>query len=100
MPKMRNLVVALLVLCCTLPLFGQTLHTPAEIFEIMDKSSVVYELHPLETQIMPVNRTNNLNVNDSYRVEDASQIWSHEYEIDSVTESYYKQAEACFHERE
>lgn len=100
MPKMRNLVVTLLVLCCTLPLFGQTLHTPAEIFEIMDKSSVVYELHPLETQIMPVNRTNNLNVNDSYRVEDASQIWSHEYEIDSVTESYYKQAEAYYHERE
>src|SRR5690554_3322466 len=79
---------------------GQNLHTPAEIFEIMDKSSVVYELHPLETQIMPLDRTDNLNANDRYRVEDASQIWSHEYEIDSVTESYYKQAEAYFHERE
>jgi tetratricopeptide (TPR) repeat protein len=47
--------------------FGQQLHSPSEIMDIMEKSTLLYELHLLETEVPPVDYSLNLNTINCYR---------------------------------
>lgn len=76
--------------------FGQEIYTPVEIFEIMEKSIISYELNILEKEIPPKDRSGNLNYNHYYRVIDEGVISTYDYEIDSNAISYLTQAEEYF----
>jgi tetratricopeptide (TPR) repeat protein len=80
-----------------LNVIGQEIHSPAEIFKIMEKSSVTYELNALEKEILPKDRTDNLNYNHYYRVNNEGQISTLKYEIDSNVQIYLTKAEEYFH---
>lgn len=98
---MKNTIVMLVLLVFGLvPLFGQDIHSPAEILEIMEKSPVSYELYPLEQAITPLDRSQNLNANIVYRVVDQGQLMTYTYKPDSLTKSYSEQAEAYFQARD
>lgn len=77
--------------------YGQKIHTPAEIFEIMEKSPVSYELNVLDKEILPKDRSDNLNYNHYYRVTYEGTISTYKYEIDSIVQTYLKKAEEYFH---
>jgi tetratricopeptide (TPR) repeat protein len=79
--------------------FGQKIHTPSEILDIMDKSPVSYQVMALEKEIPAPDRSNKLNPNDCYRVIDEDGISTYRYEIDSTTHDYLKKAEDYFHSR-
>ncbi|KAF0200979.1 MAG: hypothetical protein FD170_3011 [Bacteroidetes bacterium] len=79
--------------------FGQKLHTPAEIIKIMEESRILYELEILEEEILPEDRTNNLNYNFYYRVIDDSSISTYEYKIDSSAYVYVEKAEKYFQDK-
>lgn len=81
-----------------LNLIGQEIHTAAEIFKIMENSSITYELIALEKEILPKDRSGNLNYNQYYRVIDGDQILTYKYEVDSNVQSYLTKAEDYFRE--
>lgn len=80
-----------------LSVIGQELHSPAEIFKIMEKSPMTYELNALEKEILPKDRTENLNYNHYYRINDGKQISTYKYEIDSTIQTHLTKAEEYFH---
>lgn len=82
-----------------LNVIGQEIHTPADIFKIMEKSPVTYELSVLEKEILPKDRTDNLNYNHYYRVNDGGQISTYKYKIDSNVQTYLTKAEEYFQEK-
>ena len=77
--------------------FGQEIHTPTEIFKIMEKSPVTYELNALDEEILPQDRTDNLNDNHYYRVIADDQLSTYKYEIDSNVQRCLTKAEDYFH---
>lgn len=98
---MKNLLLTFGVFCIgVLNVFGQEIHAPDEIFKIMEKSAITYELRELEDEILPPDRTGNLNYNHFYRVIDEGQILTFRYEADSVVQELLRRAEAFFKERE
>ncbi len=80
-------------------LFGQEIHSPAEIFKIMEESQVTYELKELEQEVLPPDRTENLNTNNVYRKFEDGQILTYTYDIDSEVEAYATKAENYFNEQ-
>lgn len=80
-----------------LNVIGQEINSPADILKIMEKSPVTYELNSLEKEILPKDRTDNLNYNHYYRVNDEGQISTYKYEIDSNVQTYLTKAEEYFH---
>lgn len=94
--KKRLLTIGILGLGF-LSVIGQELHSPAEIFKIMEKSPMTYELNALEKEILPKDRTENLNYNHYYRMNDGKQIWTYKYEIDSTIQTHLTKAEEYFH---
>lgn len=80
-----------------LGVFGQKIHTPAEIFKIMEESSIKYEIKVLEKEIPPKDRSDNLNLNHYYRITDEGQITTYTYDIDSNVNTYLTKAEDYFH---
>ncbi|MEN8122709.1 MAG: tetratricopeptide repeat protein [Bacteroidota bacterium] len=79
--------------------FGQEIHTPAEILKIMEKSSVSYELHPLENEIKTPDRTNKLNYNHYYQIKKDGSTTTYKYELNEETTNYVKKAEQFFKDR-
>ena len=76
--------------------FGQEIHTPAEIYKIMEKSPISYELAALETEIIAPDRTDNLNYNHYYRVKRNDELITYNYEISEEASKYLKKAEEFF----
>lgn len=79
--------------------FGQEIHTPAEIFKIMEKSSITYELHPLENEIIVPDRTNKLNYNHYYQIKKDGSTTTYKYKIKEETSNYVKKAKQFFQDR-
>ncbi|WP_010662285.1 tetratricopeptide repeat protein [Marinilabilia salmonicolor] len=97
---MKNLLLTfILLLAGFLSLSAQEIHSPAEIFEIMEKSPITYELNELEDEILPPDRTDNLNFNSYYRVIEDGQIFTYRYQVDSIAQEYLKSAEKFFEDR-
>jgi tetratricopeptide (TPR) repeat protein len=80
--------------------FGQQIHTSAEIFKIMGKSPISYELAELETVIAAPDRTENLNYNHYYRVIENNQLITYKYEESEEVSIYLKKAEKFFSDRQ
>ncbi len=78
---------------------AQEIHSPAEIFKIMEKSPVSYELNSLEKEILPKDRSDNLNYNHYYRVSDRGQISTFQYDMDSALQVCINKAEAYFQDK-
>lgn len=76
--------------------FGQKLHSPAEIFVIIEKSEITYELGILENEIPIPDRSGNLNFNEFYRVINEDEIATSPYEISDETKGYLKEAEKFY----
>lgn len=94
---MKNLISTIAVLLVGyLSCFGQNLHTPAEILEIMEKSKLTYEIGILEAEIQPPDRSNNLNFNQYYRVKDKDGLTTYQYQIDSLAQTHLAKAEEYF----
>jgi len=97
--KKQLLTLSILLLMC-FSLLGQSIHSPQEIFQIMEKSSISFELSPLEVDIPVPDRSDKLNYNTQYRVEDSNGIVTYNYEISEETKKYYDQAEKHFHNKD
>ncbi|BDD01388.1 hypothetical protein [Persicobacter psychrovividus] len=95
----KRLLILVILGVGYLNVIGQEIHSPADIFKIMEKSTVTYELNALEKEILPKDRTDNLNHNQYYRVNDGGQISTYKYEIDSNVQTYLTKAEVYFNEK-
>jgi len=73
--------------------FSQTLHSPAEIFSIMDKSIIMYEIGTINLNIVAPNRNDKLNYNDYYRVKNDSGIFTYKYKSNQEADKLLKIAE-------
>lgn len=80
--------------------YTQNLNTPAEIFKIMEESSVMYEIQILEKEILPPDRTNLLNYNDVYRVKENNNYIVINYDVSGSTASYASKAEEYFEKKD
>jgi len=97
--KKRLLIFGILALSF-IGVGGQAIHSPAEILKIMEKSPIAYELTALEKEILPKDRTGNLNYNHYYRINNGDHITTFKYEIDSNVQNYLTKAEEYFQRKE
>lgn len=79
---------------------SQDLHSAAEILEILEKSSISYELHRLEEKIEPEDRSKILNFNNIYRVEEEDKIMTYEYEESESIKKLLAKSEEHFKNKE
>jgi len=82
-------------------LFGQKLHTPAEIFILMEKSSISYNLNALtklDKPILAPDRTEKLNYNDYYRQEVNGKPTVKKYQWSEEVKADFDKAENYFQE--
>lgn len=97
---MKNLLLTFFLFPAgLLSLSAQKIHSSAEIFEIMEKSPITYELNKLEDEILPPDRTENLNYNHFYRVVEDGQIFTFSYQVDSIVQEHLTKAEKFFGDR-
>lgn len=75
---------------------AQEIHSPAEILQILEKSSISYELHALEEEIIPQDRSTNLNFNNQYREIKDDLILSVEYKESKEVTNYLLKGEEYF----
>lgn len=81
-------------------LLGQKIHTPAEIFTILEKSTISYSLSTLEKEILPPDRSENLNYNDFYREETKDKISTLQYHLSKEVTADFDKAEKYFQDHE
>lgn len=94
---MKHLSIVLLIFILNLSkIEAQSLHSPAEIFQIMEKSETVYSINPLGTKIESPDRSQNLNTNFYYRKIKDSTIYTYEYTVNPQAAQFAEQAEAYF----
>lgn len=79
---------------------GQQIHTPAEIYKIMEKSPISYELNELKEVITPPDRSENLNYNHYYRAIENNSIVTYKYNISDSAKIWLSKAEKHFNNRE
>ena len=72
---------------------AQSIHTPAEIFDIMEKSPVKYSLNLLDTVFLPKDRSDNLVSNHKYRVSDGEGLKMYINDPDSLVQQTLDKAE-------
>ena len=97
--KKLGLTITLITLLTSLAI-GQQIHTPAEIFKLMEKSPVSYELKELKQPVPVPDRSANLNFNDFYRVQSGNEIFTYRYSVNDTVSSYLKKAEDFFQSRQ
>jgi len=98
---MRKLITCFaIVFTCSSSLWGQKIHSPAEIFSIMEKSPVSYSLGTLKEEILAPDRSENLNYNDFYREKDGDAIISKKYHLNEEVEADFEKAEKYFQNNE
>lgn len=92
----KSLFLLCLIISISYSAYAQKLHTPAEIFKIMEASEITYSLDLFEKITPPKNRDNNLNFNDYYQVVEGKSVKSYKYEENEETQSLHKKAELSF----
>lgn len=80
-------------------LIAQDLHTPKEIFEILDKSTLSYTINRLEEPIPLKDQMYNLNTSDFYREEKEGQLLTKAVQLSEEAAVLKEQAEAAFREK-
>lgn len=88
---------AFIFIClCTNFLNAQDLHTPKEIMDILEKSTLAYQINKLETPIPLQDQTYNLNNSDFYRVKEGTSLVTKSVELTEEALELKKKAEAAF----
>lgn len=90
-----TLIFLLPILFCGV-IKAQDLHTPAEIFELLDKSKISYSIEILKKPIFSPNRSNNILTNEVYRVEEEGRLAVKQYDGHPDTKDLIEQAERYF----
>ncbi len=98
MRKSITCFVVVITFCSAI--FGQNIHSPAEIFSIMEKSPVSYSLSTLKEEVLAPDRSENLNYNDFYRVKTEDGISTLQYHLSKELESDFESAEKYFQNHE
>lgn len=96
---MKNAILIIIQLLLSASIIGQKLHSPKEILQILEKSTISYELDVLKEEIPPKDRSKDLNYNNYYRKVDDGKISTEEYELNEEGEKYLKEAEANFRDK-
>lgn len=94
-------IIAILAALCLLTTisFSQKIHDPAQILQIMEKSSVSYELDVLSSPILCPDRSDNLNYNSVYRIKTDSSIMTYSYALKPEAKPFLDKAEYHFSNR-
>lgn len=92
----KNSLLLLLLLSLQALVFAQEIHTPAEILKILEESELTYMIEQLKEQIEPVDRSDDVNLNNFYRKEGKGEITSHKYVLKEEAEAYASKAEEYF----
>lgn len=90
---MKYLVFTVSMLACISFTHAQNLHTPAEIFKIIEESELTYELGILEEPIPVPDRSNRLNYNHYYRTNTDGKLATYSYELSDETKELLDLAE-------
>lgn len=90
--------IAYFILICfsTNLLNAQDLHTPKEIMDILEKSTLSYEINRLEEPIPLKDQTYNLNTSDFYRVKEGNNLITKSVELTKEAAELKEKAEAAF----
>lgn len=90
--------LAFFILVClfTNLLSAQDLHTPKEIMDILEKSTLSYEINRLEEAIPLKDQTYNLNTSDFYRVKEGNSLVTKSVELTEEAIELKEKAEAAF----
>lgn len=78
---------------------AQDLHTPKEIFDILEKSTLSYSINQLETAIPLKDQTYNLNTSDFYRVEENGSLITKTVKLTEEALALKEKAEKFFREK-
>jgi tetratricopeptide (TPR) repeat protein len=97
---MKKTFLSFLLLTCLSPLYGQQLHTPAEILKIMTDSKVMFELAILDSVIKAPDYSKNLNYNEYYRVIKETNIQTFQYQYSPKIQSLSDKAEEAFQKKD
>lgn len=89
-----------LLLSSSISLLAQQLHSPKELFEIMDKSKLVYTFSELENPVLPEDRNMKLNFNTVYQVTESDRIATYQYDLKEEAKEVLERAEAYFQDGE
>lgn len=92
---MRKIIFLILALQVS-TISSQEIHSPTEILKILEKSKVSYELSILTDEIQPLDRSNNLNYHNYYRIIKDNQILTQEFKLNDTGEAFSKKAEEYF----
>ncbi len=90
---MKYLVITITMLCCISFTYAQNIHTPAEIFKIIEESELTYELGILEEPIPVPDRSSRLNYNHYYRTTIDGKMVTYAYEVSDETKELLGLAE-------
>lgn len=98
---MKNIfLITVLLLLNISDLFAQKIHPPAEIFEMLEKSTLNYELNTLDEEILAKDQTFNLNSADFYRKSDNSSLKTIKIELSSEAFKIKEEAEKYFEQKD
>ncbi len=95
---MKKLILIILALSLQMS-YAQEIHSPRQIFQILEKSDVVYKIEITDLPFPIPNRSNHLNRNDYYVTEEDGNISVLEYEIDDDAKIHIDLAESHFRNR-
>ncbi|MFH2096441.1 MAG: hypothetical protein ABIJ16_12095 [Bacteroidota bacterium] len=90
------LFILFITMFCFSRFYGQEMHTPAQLLEIMDKSTISYELSPLDEAINTPDREHLLNFNNSYRVFNEGLLTTYYYDFSEEVTNVLQEAEQYF----
>jgi len=98
---MKSAFILALLSFFAIPLVAQEIHSPAELMKIMENSPITYELKELEEPVACPDRTENVNLNDVYRIEEGQQLNVYYYDtLTAIGRENYETAEAYFNKRQ
>lgn len=92
--KKINLLFAIIFSVSLLP--AQSLHSPAEIIKIMEKSVVTYEINDLTDALKPIDQSENLNSMFVYKTIENGDIKLTSYVLPEAASKAYDEAEGFF----
>ena len=80
-------------------MISQELHVPADIYKIMEKSDISYQLDLLKSEVQIPDRTEKLNYNNQYRKIENGTLLTYNYSLTEEINQILSNGEKLFHEK-
>lgn len=94
---MKRILVLLSHLLLIQVLMAQEIHSPAELLKILEESSLAYELQELQAPVACPDRSENVNLNDVYRISEGESLQVYYYDtLTPAGRGNFQRAEAYF----